>query len=245
MVSVFFEGLLLQASLIFALGAQNLFILESGLRRDYHLTASFVCYLCDFIIIMLGVAGAATLFTSFPEIKILVGLCGIFFLFTYGFDKLRTKENEIVFNEMLSKQKSLKRSILAAITFSVLNPHAFLDGIVLIGGYSAKYSDLNLRLALGLGASTYSLLWFLVLSTASSKMMPFLNSPRRMRMVMSCAGVFLIFLSAKLSIDVYGWVREVIHYDQVMKTIAFQKEIVPTLMPQIGTKVGYFQSILY
>lgn len=228
MISVFIEGLLLQASLIFALGAQNLFILESGLKRNHHITASFVCYVCDFAVIMLGVAGAATLFSSYPEIKILIGLVGIFFLFTYGWDRLKKQDHSMICDS-IGKEKCLQRCIVAAITFSILNPHAYLDGVVLIGGYSAKYSDLNQRLALGLGASTYSLVWFLVLSTASAKMMPFFQNPRRMRMVMGCAGVFLIFLSAKLSMDVYGWVK-----DAMPRTIAFQ-----------GAEVGLFQSILY
>jgi L-lysine exporter family protein LysE/ArgO len=237
MVSVFIEGLLLQASLIFALGAQNLFILESGLKRNYHLTASFVCYLCDFTIIMLGVMGAGTLFNSFPEIKIIFGIAGIYFLFTYGYGKLRTREEEFVVNE-LSKSRSLKTCILAALSFSVLNPHAFLDGIVLIGGYSGKYSEMNQRIALGFGASTYSLFWFLALSTASSKMMPFLSSPRRMRSVMCVAGVFLIFLSAKLSVDVYGWVREEFNHQQMLRpTLALNNHPADV--------VHYFQSIIY
>ncbi len=237
MASVFIEGLLLQASLIFALGAQNIFILESGLKRNYHLTASFVCYLCDFTIIMLGVMGAGTLFNYFPEIKIIFGLAGIYFLFTYGYGKLRTKEEEYVVNN-LAKARSLKTCILAALTFSVLNPHAFLDGIVLIGGYSGKYSEMNHRIALGLGASTYSLIWFLALSTASAKMMPLLSSPRRMRSVMCVAGVFLIFLSAKLSFDVYGWVREEFNHHQMMSpTLAFQNHS--------SEVVDYFQSIIY
>lgn len=220
---VFFEGLLLQASLIFALGAQNLFVLESGLRRQYHLTVSIVCYLCDLALIMLGVAGAATLFTHFPQIKILFGVLGIGFLFHYGFGKLRTKEEEIIMNESLHREKSLRRSILSAITFSLINPHAYLDGIVLIGGYSAKYADLQDRVILGLGASTFSLIWFLVLSSASSQMMPLFKSPRRMRYVMSTAGVVLIFLSAKLSLDVYGWVMEAI---KTKTTIAHSNLIV-------------------
>lgn len=232
MLSVFMEGLLLQASLIFALGAQNLFILESGLRRDYHLTASVVCYLCDFVIIMLGVAGAATLFTSFPAIKILVGLLGVYFLFSYGFEKLRPQDGTVFCENLFNRKKCLKRCILAALTFSVLNPHAFLDGIVLIGGYSAKYDDLHQRLLLGFGASTFSLIWFLLLSSASAKLMPFLKSPQRMRFVMSCAGVSLIVLSAKLSFDVFGWMSEVLKSREIPQSLAI-------------IKVGYFQSIMY
>ena len=209
MGQAFCEGLFLQASLIFALGAQNLFVLESGLRRHHHLIVSFVCFLCDFTLIMMGVAGAATLFTQFPEIKIVFGLLGIGFLFCYGLGKLRTKEEEMIKKEAANLNSTLKRTILSAITFSVVNPHAYLDGIVLIGGYSAKYSAMEIRLAVGLGAACFSLIWFLTLSSASSIMMPLLNNPKRMRYVMTTAGVVLMFLSAKLSVDVYGWVMKI------------------------------------
>jgi L-lysine exporter family protein LysE/ArgO len=207
MVQVFLEGFLLQASLIMALGAQNLFVLESGMRRHYHLTVSFVCFLCDLTIIMLGVMGAATLFHHFPEFKIVVGIVGIIFLLQYGIGKLRTPKEDVYLSDVL-KEKSLRKSILRAITFSVVNPHAYLDGIVLIGGYSSKYTDLPLRIGVGLGAASCSLVWFLMLSSASGMMMPIFQNPKRLRLVMGTAGIVLIFLSARLSVDVYGWLQE-------------------------------------
>jgi len=166
MVQVFLEGFLLQASLIMALGAQNLFVLESGMRKNHHLTVSFVCFLCDLTIIMLGVMGAATLFHHFPEFKIVVGIVGIIFLLQYGIGKLRRPKEDVYLSDVV-KEKSLRKSILAAVTFSILNPHAYLDGVVLIGGYSSKYSELPLRMGVGLGAATCSLVWFLVLSSPS------------------------------------------------------------------------------
>ncbi|HXH30313.1 MAG TPA: LysE family transporter [Bacteriovoracaceae bacterium] len=206
MYRLFVEGLLLQASLIFALGAQNVFVLESGLRRQNHFTVSFVCFLCDFLLIMLGVAGAATVFTLFPQLKILVGLIGVIFLFRYGFTKLFLKAEDTISSEVLSDGGDLKRSIILAVTFSVLNPHAYLDAFILIGGYSAKYQEINDRVALGLGASFFSLVWFFLLSSASSLMKPFLVNPLRMRKIMATAGLGLIALSGKLGMDVYGWI---------------------------------------
>jgi L-lysine exporter family protein LysE/ArgO len=208
MVSIFFEGLLLQASLIFALGAQNIFVLESGLRRRHHIAVSFACFLCDFFIIMLGVLGAATLFNGFPQLKVIVGIVGIAFLFYYGWSKLLTSEAQLIIKEKLHQGNGLKWCVLSAITFSMVNPHAYLDGIVLIGGYSSKYGTIEQRMALGLGAAIYSLVWFLVLSSASSILMPFFKDLRRMRYLMSASGLILILLSVKLGFDVYAWVLE-------------------------------------
>jgi len=208
MGSLFFEGLVLQASLIFALGAQNLFVLEAGLKRQHHLTVSFVCFLCDLALILLGVAGAATLFTKYPYVKILVGLLGVSFLFAYGLSKLlSSSQTESSVQESSPLDTTLKKSILLAFTFSILNPHAYLDAFILIGGFSTKYDAMEDRIVLGLGAAFYSGLWFLVRSTMSSVMKPVLEHPGRMKWVMSTAGLALIFLSGKLGMDVVGWME--------------------------------------
>ncbi len=208
MGTLFFEGLLLQASLIFALGAQNLFVLESGLRRQHHLAVSFVCFLCDMALILLGVAGAATIFTKFPHLKILVGILGVSFLFAYGVSKLfGGEETQVKKQEEEGFQQTLKKSVLLAVTFSILNPHAYLDAFILIGGFSTKYELLSDRIVLGLGAAVYSGIWFLLLSTMSSVMKPILEHPGRMKLVMSAAGLALIVLSGKLGLDVLGWIN--------------------------------------
>ncbi len=207
MGSLFFEGLILQAGLIFALGAQNLFVLEAGLKRQHHLTISLVCFLCDMTLILLGVAGAATLFTQFPGLKILIGVFGVTFLFLYGVSKIFFNEKAMLKQESSPIETTLKRSILLAVTFSILNPHAYLDAFILIGGFSSKYELLQDRLMLGLGAGVYSGVWFLLLSSLSSIMKPILEHPFRMKMIMSVAGCVLVFLSGKLGMDVVGWIQ--------------------------------------
>lgn len=216
MKEIFLEGMLLQASLIFALGPQNLFVLESGLRRQHHLTVSFVCFICDLSLIMLGVLGAATFFNYFPQLKVIIGGIGVAFLIVYGVGKILVDPNIDIPIE--SHRSGIKTAIVSSMTFSLLNPHAYLDGIILIGGYSSKYQDVSHRLALGLGASTFSLIWFLILSFGAASLMPLFMSPRRMRFVMSTAGFVLLFLSARLSMDVVGWLKEI--YPETVSTMS-------------------------
>lgn len=231
MVTLFLEGLVLQASLIFALGSQNLFVLEAGLRRENYLAVSFVCFICDMILILLGVAGAATLFTAFPELKIGIGLLGVAFLFFYGMTKIFSDTSSLPLNQNSQPSLSLKKSLLLALTFSVLNPHAYLDAFILIGGFSTKYNLLEERLVLGLGAGVYSGIWFLLLSTLSSVMKPVLENPLRMRMVMTTAGVALIVLSGKLGLDVLGWLTQ-----------SYGNKLVSFYPPSPG---AYFTAILF
>ena len=221
MEQIFFEGLILQASLIFALGAQNIFVLESGLKKQNPLLISFICFFCDLFLILLGVAGAGSLFSSFSQLKIIIGMIGVFFLFQYGYSKIFSKQNTFDELEESPIDRGIKRSILLAITFSLLNPHAYLDAFVLIGGYSTKYSMLSDRILVGLGAACFSLMWFLFLSSASTLMKPLFSNAKSFKLISTGSGLVLLFLSYQLGVDVYEWIMNDPH------TTVFVENFVP------------------
>jgi L-lysine exporter family protein LysE/ArgO len=202
------EGMILQASLIFALGPQNLYVLESGLRREHHVSVGVVCFLCDLALIMFGVVGAASFFNQYPGIKIFVGLLGVVFLFLFGLDKLKSKGNYDAVFPCSNKKTCLKAAILSSVVFSLVNPHAYLDGIVLIGGHSAKYSLLSERLVFGAGAAFFSLLWFLILSTGASFMVALFQNKQKIKTFMWSTGILLLLMSVKLSFEVCVWISE-------------------------------------
>lgn len=221
MEGLFLEGLFLQASLIFALGAQNVFVLESGLKKQHPLTISFVCFFCDLTLIMIGVAGAGSLFTSYSQLKILVGIIGVIFMFQYGMSKIFATQSTLTDQDQSLIKQGLKRSILLAITFSIFNPHAYLDAFILIGGYSTKYSLLSDRLLVGFGAACFSLVWFLFLSSASSLMKPVFSNAKSVRLVTTCSGLILLVLSFKLGIDVFGWILKGPHSHLMVKAFSY------------------------
>ena len=78
------EGFILQASLIVALGSQNLYVIEMGIKRQHHYLIAAICALCDFILIMLGVLGISALLSRVEELKIVIGLIGVGFLTYYS-----------------------------------------------------------------------------------------------------------------------------------------------------------------
>lgn len=207
LIAPFFEGVILQSSLIIALGAQNLFVLECGLRKQNPILVASLCTLCDALLIALGVLGAATLFLSYPLIKIIFGILGVAFLVYYGVLKLR--ESFFSFKETYSKPvPSKKKIIIQTLAFSLLNPHVYLDTIILIGGYSTQFPDLMDRSLFGAGAASISFLWFFGLSLLSSQLSRFLSRPRAMRGIALVSGLLLTGLSFKLGKDVLEWITQ-------------------------------------
>jgi L-lysine exporter family protein LysE/ArgO len=205
----FIEGLVLQASLILVLGAQNLFVLESGLKRRKHYFVASICSLCDAILISVGVLGAASLFVQVPALKIFFGVLGVAFLAFYGILKLRENPQTSSHSQaMRNKNPSTKLVLSQTLAFSLLNPHVYLDAIILIGGYSAKFETLSGRALFGLGATSFSVIWFFGLATLSARMSRYLNNPQVMRWIARVSGSVLILLSFKMLKDVASWCIE-------------------------------------
>ena len=205
--SIFVQGFLLQASLILALGAQNIFVLNSGLRRQRHLLVAFVSSVCDTLLIFVGVLGVATIFVQIPILKIGLGVVGVGFLFFYGLLKLKEAKNGIQISLDSKQTTSIRQTILAALGFSLLNPHVYLDTVVLIGGYSSQFEQLQERFYFGAGASVFSTLWFFGLAMLASFGSRLLSSPKAMRGVALVSGIIILVLAMKLGGDVLEWVR--------------------------------------
>lgn len=202
----FLEGFFLQASLILALGAQNLYVLESGLRKRRHLLVASLCIACDVLLISLGVLGAASVFIQFPGLKIFFGVLGVAFLAYYGVLKLVSPiPPQGDGPKGHTRQVPIRRVVWQTLAFSLLNPHVYLDTLILIGGYSTQFKGVYERCQFGLGASFCSALWFFGLAIFAAAMSRYLSNPRVMRRVSVISGVVLILLSFKLGVDVWQW----------------------------------------
>ena len=208
MTEIFIQGFFLQASLILALGAQNIFVLNSGLRRQWHLLVAFVCSLCDALLIFIGVLGAATVFVQIPLLKMSLGVVGVGFLFFYAILKLKEAKNGVTISFNSQHTITARQVMLTSLGFSLLNPHVYLDTVVLIGGYSAQFAQLNERFCFGAGASSFSAFWFFGLAVLASYGNRLLHNDKAMRLVSLVSGLILIILAFKLGADVFGWIQE-------------------------------------
>lgn len=167
----FTAGMVLSISLIMAIGPQNAHVLRMGLRRQQLWLTIAVCVLADVVLIALGVLGLAQLGGLSDKLHgALVG-AGALFLAAYGwkaFQRFRSPvAGELPVTGAASVDESItpRQAVLAALAFSWLNPHAWLDTAVLIGTASLAYGDGST--VFGLGAATGSLVWFLLLGGAA------------------------------------------------------------------------------
>lgn len=205
-MEIFLEGFLLQAGLILALGAQNLFVLESGLKRQHHAFVALVCSVCDLILILVGVVGAATIFVQVPLLKILFGFLGCGFLFYYGVLKIREALHPAHQAQSAHVPRSLKQTVWTTLAFSLLNPHVYLDTVVLIAGYAARFPSMSNRLQFGMGAAAFSWVWFFALAFLASAFHKMIHNPNAMRAISALSGSVLLILGCKLGLDVWAWV---------------------------------------
>ena len=141
----FLEGIALGASLIIAIGPQNAFVIQQGILRQHVFLAAFVCTLVDVVLIIVGAAGFGTLIAIIPSLKTYFLWGGILFLIGYGTLSLISSFTDPRDEDLLRKKesgyptKNRKSIIITAAGFSLLNPHVYLDTVILLGGLAAQY----------------------------------------------------------------------------------------------------------
>ena len=159
MLFVYLKGLATSAALIVAIGAQNAFVLRQGLKREHVLAVVLVCALSDVLLITLGVAGLGALVQGSPPLLALARYGGALFLIVYGgLAARRAWQNESLAAGD-SPPMSLAAAVAACLAFTYLNPHCWLDTVVLLGAIASPLPTAE-RLWFGAGAISASIVWF-------------------------------------------------------------------------------------
>lgn len=191
------SGFALGASLIIAIGAQNAFILRQGLIRSHVFILCLICALSDALLIAAGVGGLGTLIASAPVLISAVTLGGALFLAAYAFLAFRRAAHPGALAAGKPEAMPLGAAISACLAFTFLNPHVYLDTVVLLGGLSARYEG-TARLAYGLGASIASFVWFFSLGYGARLLAPLFSRPAAWRVLDALIGVVMALLALSL-----------------------------------------------
>lgn len=192
------KGLGFGAGLIVAIGSQNAFVLRQGLKREHVFWVAVVSSLSDVLLILLGTLGLGTVLSSSPLLIQLATWGGALFLFWYGYRSFRSTLKPQTLE--LSKQRrpsNLRGVMLATLAFSLLNPHVYLDTVVLIGSVAAKES-LEGRALFALGASIASILWFFGLAYGAGRLTPLFSNPRAWQILDALVGVTMWMIALSL-----------------------------------------------
>jgi len=188
-LALLFKGLGFGAGLIVAIGSQNAFVLRQGLKREHTFWVALLSSLGDVLLILLGTLGLGTVFSSSPLLIRLATWGGALFLLWYGFRSFRSAlKPQTLELGGAHIPSSLKATVLATLAFSLLNPHVYLDTVVLIGSVAAKES-LEGRALFALGASTASILWFFGLAYGAGWLAPLFRNPRAWQILDLLVGV--------------------------------------------------------
>lgn len=157
--------------LIVAIGAQNAFVLTQGVRRNHHLAVALLCTLCDAVLIGLGVTGVGTMVASNPTLGTIAAWGGAAFLIWYGLGAFRAALSGGSLETDGEAGRPLRHTLMLTLAVTLLNPHVYLDTIVLMGSVSGQF-PVPERYVFGMGAVTASFAWFLALSLGGQVLAP-------------------------------------------------------------------------
>ena len=203
----FLEGIALGASLIIAIGPQNAFVIQQGILRQHVFLAAFVCTLVDVVLIIIGAAGFGTLIAIIPSLKTYFLWGGILFLMGYGTLSLISSfkyphdEDSLGKNESGYPTKNRKSIIITAAGFSLLNPHVYLDTVILLGGLAAQY-EIPERNYFAFGAIMASVVWFYGIGYGATLVAPWFESSRGKRILDLVIAMIMFVLAFVLMLNV-------------------------------------------
>jgi L-lysine exporter family protein LysE/ArgO len=195
---VFVQGLALGLGLIVAIGAQNAFVLRQGLRREHVTGVVVFCALADAVLIMAGVLGMAQALGERPSLARVLALAGAAFLAVYGWQALRrARQASQLMAVEGSSGLSLRAALLQAAAFTFLNPHVYLDTVLLVGSIGAQQPQ-ALQGWFVAGASAASVLWFCALGFGARWLAPLFAQPKAWQVLDGLIGLTMWLLSGWL-----------------------------------------------
>jgi L-lysine exporter family protein LysE/ArgO len=193
-ITGFFTGI----SLIIAIGAQNAFVIRQGLARNHVLLVVVVCAVSDALLIAAGIAGLGLAVSELPWLLEILRWLGVAYLVWFGIRSFSSSMSTQGLEVSGPANLSVKAALFSVLSFTFLNPHVYIDTLLLLGSIGAQFGDL--RWSFGFGAMFGSILWFSLLGWGASKVSPFLKSPKIWKwidmiigLIMFTVAVFLAF----------------------------------------------------
>lgn len=192
----YLNGLLVSLGLIMAIGTQNAYVLAQSLRREHHLSVALLCILCDAVLVAAGVFGLANVLAHNPTLMAVARWGGVVFLLWYGAMALRRALSpQSLAQGDADGQRSRRAVLLTALAVTLLNPHVYLDTVLLIGSLGAQQAVPGAYVA---GAASASVLWFSTLAIGAAWLAPWLARPTTWRLLDLMVAVMMFSVALQL-----------------------------------------------
>ena len=191
------SGLVLGGSLIIAIGAQNAFILRMGLLRRHVFILCMICALSDAMLIALGVAGLGAFVDRNPALLQIISIAGAVFLLSYAFLALKRVFTPHAMQANSHADMPLAKAISICLAFTFLNPHVYLDTVVLVGALAAVWQG-EQRIVFALGAMAASFIWFFALGYGARLLEPVFEKPISWRVLDAFIAIVMTWLALSL-----------------------------------------------
>jgi L-lysine exporter family protein LysE/ArgO len=196
--SAFTTGFALSATLIIAIGAQNAFVLRQGIRKEHVAPIVAFCAIADLLLIGVGVAGLAGILGDSPTLVALLTIAGSAFLIWYG---IRALQRALLPQSLRaaagSEPLSLGNAMAQAAGFTLLNPHVYLDTVLLMGSIGTRQPP-DMRIWFVGGAACASGVWFTTLGFGARLLAPIFAKPRAWQVLDTLVGLTMLFLAVVL-----------------------------------------------
>lgn len=210
-MDTFLHGFVVCFGLIVSIGAQNAFLLKQGILKQHVFWIAFICFFCDVVLMTLGVLGLGSLIAQSPLASLLLAIIGALFLLTYGsrsFVSAYRGTSQLL--AMQDGQKgSLKKSVMITLAITLLNPHVYIDTVVIVGGIGGTLS-FDEKMQFLLGALVCSFIWFFGVGYGAGLLSRYFEKRRTWQILDTVTGLImygiaisLIFYSISLSRQIF------------------------------------------
>ncbi|MBU0962158.1 MAG: LysE/ArgO family amino acid transporter [Proteobacteria bacterium] len=199
MFLVFLKGFGIGGGLIVAIGAQNAFVLSQGIKKNHYIIIPLICCLCDIILIAIGIMGVGAAVAANHLLSQIATFGGALFLFWYGLNSFRSAFQGGVLKPEGELIPSFQSALLTTLAITLLNPHVYLDTVILLGGISGQFEGRK-RLLFGAGAMAASVIWFFTLSLGGQLLAPLFRNITSWRILDSLVGLTMWTIAGSLLI---------------------------------------------
>lgn len=197
--AAFLVGFVTSVGLIVAIGAQNAYVLRQGIRREYVAAVVIVCAVADMLLISAGIAGLGAPLRDYPGAVEVARYAGSAFLLTYGVLAARRAMRGDVLVVEDGARTSLRVVVLTCLAFTFLNPHVYIDTVLLLGSIANQYGG-GRQWSFGAGAIAGSLSWFIALGCGARVLSPLFAKPVAWRVLDGGIATIMVALGGWLAV---------------------------------------------